>query len=77
MIGPPLGGQESDLEKENEDSLCADCLPSEFSCELEVLNAHNENNFDDDRNDDRVETTAPTTSKKPKKRKMGNGRKSI
>ena len=28
LIGPPLGGQESDLENENDDSLCADGLPN-------------------------------------------------
>ena len=29
MTGPPLGGQESDLENDNDDSLCVDGLPNE------------------------------------------------
>ena len=29
MTGHPLGGQESDLENENDDSLCVDGLPNE------------------------------------------------
>ena len=28
MIGPPLGGQESDLENENDDSMCVVGLPN-------------------------------------------------
>ena len=70
MIKPSLGGQESDLENENDGSLCVDGLPNEVSCELEVFNVHSENlSEDDDSNDDNVETTAPPTSKKAKKRK--------
>ena len=63
MIGPPLGGQESDLENENDDSLCVDDLPNEVSCKLEVLSVHNED-LSDNGNDYNVETTAPPTSKK-------------
>ena len=40
LIGPPLGGQESDLENENDDSLCVDGLPNEVSRE-QVFNVHN------------------------------------
>ena len=70
MIGPPLGGQESDLENENDDSLCVYGLPNEVSYELEVFNFHNEGLSDDDHsNHNSVETTAPPTSKKAKKGK--------
>ena len=70
MIGPPLSGQESDLENENDDSPLADGLPNEVSCELEVFNVHNEDLSDgDDSTDDNVETTAPSSSKKAKKGK--------
>ena len=33
-IGSSLCGQESDLENENENSLCVDGLPTEVLCEL-------------------------------------------
>ena len=69
LIGPPLGGQESDLENENDDSLCVDGLPNEVSRE-QVFNVHNRDlSEDDDLNDDNVQTTAPSTSKKAKKKK--------
>ena len=59
MIEPPLGGQESDLDNENDDSLCVNGLPNEVLCELEVFKIHNENlSDDDDSNDINVETTA-------------------
>ena len=62
MIGPPLVGQEKELENENDDSLCVDGLPNEVSCELEVFNIHIEDLSDDSNsNDDNVETTAPPT----------------
>ena len=62
MIGPPLGGQESDLENENDDSLFADGLTNRVSCELQVFNVHNEEPSDYvDSNDDNVETTVPST----------------
>ena len=62
MIGPPLVGQEKELENENDDSLCVDGLPNEVSCELEVFNIHIEDLSDDNNsNDDNVETTAPPT----------------
>ena len=70
MIGPPLGGQESDLENENDDSLIVDGLPNKVSCKFEDFNVHNKDLSDDDESsDDNIETTAPPTSDKAKEEK--------
>ena len=37
IIGLPLGDQESDLDNENDYSLCVDGLPNGVPCELEVF----------------------------------------
>ena len=70
MIRLPLGGQEKDLENENDDSLCVDGLPNQVLCEckLEVFNFHNEDlSDDDDSNDDNVETTGHLHERKQRK----------
>ena len=70
MIEPRLGGQESNFQNENNDSLCVDGLPNQVSYKLEVFDVHNEDLSDSDNsNHDNVETTAPSTSKKGKKGK--------
>ena len=70
MIRLPLGGQEKELENENDDSLCVDGLPNQVLCEckLEVFNLHNEDlSDDDDSNDDNVETTGHLHERKQRK----------
>ena len=70
MIGHPLGGQESDLENENDDSLFVDSVTNKVSCELEVFNVHNEEFSDHvDSNDDNVETTVPPTHQRMQRKK--------
>ena len=70
MMGLPPGGQENDLENENDDSMRVRGLPNKVSCKLEVFNVQNEDlSDDDDTNDDNFETTAPPTPKKAKKGK--------
>ena len=70
IIESPIGDQESDLENENDNSLCVADLLNKVSFKLEVFNVHKEDlSDDDDSNDDNVETTAPLTSNNAKKRK--------
>ena len=68
MTGPSLVDQETDLENENDSSLC-NCQPNEVSCKLEVFSIHNEDLSNNDESDDSSITyiSCSPSSKKAKK----------
>ena len=48
--GPSTGGQDTDLENENEDALNTDGIPNEVSGEVEVFNIRNGNSLNNENN---------------------------
>ena len=64
MIGPPTGGQDSDIEEENDDALKDTDMPTEVTVELEVFQFAKEDEEVPENSDNQPSVEAPEVKKK-------------
>ena len=69
MMGPPTGGQDSDLETENEELLYNDSMPSEVAGELEVFNLDNNELSEEEATETAIQPSSKKLRKEKKKEK--------
>ena len=71
MIGPPTGGEDSNIESENEEILDATCLPNKVAGEMEVFQITS-NEVKSDSDSEEQGGSEPTAKKAKKLAKRNN-----